>query len=168
MIIWRMWHPHETQLPQGRVQSAWFPVAPLQHLTQCWQWRHSIHMYRMMKFCLTGERVGAQMRRREAWRSQQGLDHGGPECWRSGAGGGRGRPGLTLGTIGHHCKAIIGFVLGRSLLREGWVGATEARRLIRRLLPRSWRDMTVAWPRSGADVTETSGKAGTQQGRPQE
>lgn len=86
----------------------------------------------------------------------------------AGEGAGGRRAGLTLGTIGHHCKVTIRFVLGRSLLREGWVGATEARRLIRRLLPRSWRDMMVAWPRSGADVTETSEKAGTQQGRPQE
>lgn len=78
------------------------------------------------------------------------------------------RSGLTWGTIGHHCKVTIRFILERSLLREGRAGATEARRLIRRLLPRPWRDMMVAWLRSGADVMEASGKAGTRQGRRQE
>lgn len=80
-----------------------------------------------------------RVRRGEAWRSWQDLGHRGPECQ------GR-KPGVTLGILRYHCKVSTIFISGRFLLRAGQ-GVTEVRRMVRRLLPRFWRDMTVAWPR---------------------
>lgn len=53
---------------------------------------------------------------------------------------------MTLGILRYHCKVSTIFISGRFLLRAGQ-GVTEVRGMVRRLLPRFWRDMTVAWPR---------------------